>query len=160
MMHKDLETCTDRSASALRLALPLLLCGVLCWPGPAAAQMSALSSYLTAPSYGGTAGAPPVPEAPKFGVQKNALLQQHQTPAGKLCISINPNAKAQIVNPHVYDHTLLLRNDCSQPIKIMACYFHTENCKTFTVAGYKRELKLFGIATEKEFRYEAREYLN
>jgi hypothetical protein len=146
------------NASMLRVAiLSVFLC---CWTAAATAQISGSPGYLTAPIYGGTPGAPPPPEGPQFGVQKDAFTQRHLTPAGKPCVAINANAHAQIVNPNVYDHTLLLNNECSHPIKLIVCYYRTQNCKTFTTAAYKREQKLFGIATEKDFRFEFREYLN
>lgn len=126
----------------------------------AIAQPSGMSSYLTDPMFGATAGVSLSPGTPKFGIQKNLFTQRHTTPAGKPCVSIHASSQAQIVNTKLYDHILLLNNECNQPIKLMICYYRTRNCHASTIAAYKRERRLFGLGSEKDFRFEYREYVN
>jgi hypothetical protein len=126
----------------------------------ASAQSSIFPSGLSAPVYRGTRGAPYLPQAVGFAAVKGVLPQVHLNPVGKPCVDIYPVATAQIINRNIYDHNLLMNNQCSQRIRLSICYYQTRTCSIFAVAGYTRQLKLFGIFPEKDFRIEYREYLN
>ena len=126
----------------------------------ASAQGSIFPNGLSAPVYRGTRGAPYFPQGVGFGAVKGLLPPPHLDPVGKPCVEIFPVATAQISNRDIYDHNLLMNNRCSQRIRLSICYYQTRTCAIFAVAGYTRELKLFGIFTEKDFRIEYREYVD
>jgi hypothetical protein len=126
----------------------------------AEAQSSIIPIGMSAPIYAGTPGAPAVPREARFGLARTMLAQPHLTPLGKPCLTINPFSRPQIRNRDIYDHSLLIRNECSQKIRFLACYYHAGNCSTLSIQGYARQEKLFGIFPEKEFRIEYREYLD
>jgi hypothetical protein len=129
--------------------------------GPvASAQSSLFPIGLSAPVYRGTRGAPYFPQDAGFAAAKGVLPQPHLNPVGKPCVAIYPVATAQIINKHIYDHNLLINNQCSQSIRLSICYYRTRTCSIFAIAGYTRQLKLFGIFPEKDFRIEYREYVN
>jgi hypothetical protein len=126
----------------------------------ASAQNSIFPNGLSAPVYRGTRGAPYFPQDAGFGATKGIFPQPHLDPLGKPCVEIFPVATAQIINKNIYDHNLLMNNRCSQRIRLSICYYRTRTCPTFAIAGYTRQLKLFGIFPEKDFRIEYREYVD
>jgi hypothetical protein len=126
----------------------------------ASAQSSIFQIGLSAPAYRGTRGAPYFPQVAGVAALKGVLPQPHLNPVGKPCVEIDPVATAQIINRNIYDHNLLISNQCSQRIRLSVCYYQTRTCSIFAIAGYARQLKLFGIFPEKDFRIEYREYLN
>jgi hypothetical protein len=126
----------------------------------ASAQSSIFPNGLSAPVYRGTRGAPYFPQDVGFGAMKGLLPPPHLDPLGKPCVEIFPVATAQIINRDIYDHNLLMNNRCSQRIRLSICYYQTRTCSEFAVAGYTRQLKLFGIFPEKDFRIEYREYVD
>jgi hypothetical protein len=126
----------------------------------AGAQGGILPNGLSASIFVGTLGAPPFPQEAPFGLAKTMRAQPHLNPSGKPCVTIHPISRAQIVNNNIYDHSLLISNECSQRIRLLACYYRAENCSTISIDGYARQQKLFGIFPEKHFRIEYREYLD
>lgn len=125
----------------------------------ASAQSPIFTIGLSSPVYRGTRGAPYFPQA-GFAAMKGLLPQPHLNPVGKPCVEIYPAATAQIINRNIYDHNLLINNQCSQRIGLSICYYQTRTCSIFAIPGYTRQLKLFGIFPEKDFRIEYREYVN
>jgi hypothetical protein len=148
------------SISRLLLASTILLTLTSLEVPVASAQSSILPNGLSASIFAGTPGAPGFSQDARFGVAKSTLAQPHLNPSGKPCITIHPTAKAQIVNQNIYDHSLLINNECSQKIRLLVCYYHVQNCSTVSIAGYTRQQKLFGIFPERDFRIEYREYLD
>jgi hypothetical protein len=126
----------------------------------ASAQSSIFPNGLSVPVYRGTRGAPHFPQDAGFGAARGLLPPPHLDPVGKPCLEIFPVATAQISNRDIHDHNLLMNNRCSQRIKLSICYYQTRTCSELAVAGYTRQLKLFGIFPEKDFRIEYREYVD
>jgi hypothetical protein len=156
------ETASAQAPSRPRLLLvaAMVLTLVSHEVSVASAQSAIFPNGLSAPVYRGTRGAPHFPQVAGFTAAKGILPQPHLNPVGKPCVAIYPVANAQIVNRNIYDHNLLINNQCSQRIRLSICYYQTRTCSTFAIAGYTRQLKLFGIFTEKDFRIEYREYLD
>ena len=65
-----------------------------------------------------------------------------------------------MINKNVYDHSVLISNQCSRNIRLSVCYYQTRNCTTLAIAGYARQQKLLGVFPDKDFRIEFREYLD
>jgi hypothetical protein len=124
----------------------------------ARAQNSIAQLGMSAPIYRGTRGAPHFSEENPFA--KAFLTQPHLNPVGKPCVDIFPVAEAQAINRSIYDHNLLVNNQCSETIRLSVCYYQSRTCSVFAIAGYRRELKLLGIFPQKDFRIEYREYLD
>jgi hypothetical protein len=140
------------------LAAAIVVMAGVCGMPASRAQTAFVPLGLSAPVYRGTRGAPHFPQENAFA---RALLPQlHVNPVGKPCVEIFPAAEAQAINRNIYDHNLLINNQCSQTIRLWVCYYRTRTCSIFPVAGYRRQLKLFGISPEKDFRVEYREYLD
>ena len=135
-----------------------VLTAALCAIPAAHAESNFVPLGLSAPVYRGTRGAPYFPQENMFA---RALLPQlHVNPVGKPCVEVHPAAEAQAINRNVYDHNLLIDNQCSQTIRLWVCYYRSRTCSIFPIAGYRRQLKLFGISPERDFRIEYREYLD
>lgn len=111
---------------------------------------------LTAPIYGAS-GALSVPKAPP-SFSNPLVAKRHLSPAGIGCISASAFSLAQAINKNIYNHTLVINNDCAQPIRVRACYYDTQDCITAAIPGYKREQKILGVFPLKDFRFEVREY--
>jgi hypothetical protein len=128
--------------------------------GIAGAQSSILPNGMSASIFVRTLGAPAFPQEARFGLASSTLAQPHLNPSGKPCVTIHPISRAQILNKNIYDHNLLINNECSQKIRLSVCYYQAENCSTMSIGGYARQLELFGIFPEKDFRIQYREYLD
>jgi hypothetical protein len=153
-----IATTNSRSIFKLLFASTLIL--TLTSRGIAGAQSSILPNGMSASIFVRTLGAPPFPQEARFGLASSTLAHPHLNPSGKPCVTIHPISHAQILNKNIYDHDLLISNECSQKIRLSVCYYHAEHCSTMSVAGYARQQELFGIFPEKDFRIEYREYLD
>jgi hypothetical protein len=128
------------------------LAGVaLCAATPSTAQY-ALSKEMT----GGTLR---VDEAnSKFNA--DPAPSRHLNSSNNACLRVSALSTAQLINPLLKDHILLLDNQCAQPITIRACYYKSTSCTVMRVDGYKRQQHNLGVSTTSDFRYSFREYLN
>jgi hypothetical protein len=83
----------------------------------------------------------------------------HRDALGNLCLAVQPLARARVANPNVYDHVLVLDNQCLQTIKTRACYTESDQCVEADVPGLTRKDVLLGISSAiKFFSYELREF--
>jgi hypothetical protein len=153
-----IASATSRSIFRLLLASTMIL--MLTSRETAGAQSSILPNGMSASIFVGTIGALPFSQSARFGLASSTLARPHLNPSGKPCVTIQPISHAQIMNKNIYDHSLLISNECSQTIRLSVCYYHVQNCSMISIAGYARKLELFGIFPEKEFRIEYREYLD
>ena len=94
---------------------------------------------------------------PKMG--GTIYAQRQKDSVGKPCLSVAPMAQKQVINPNIYNHILLLDNNCGQEIRILACYYKTDSCKTLSIGGYKRQQQLLGVFPAADFRFSFREYV-
>jgi hypothetical protein len=153
-----IASANSRSIFKLLLASSVIL--TLTSRGIASAQSSILPNGMSASIFVRTLGAPPFPQEARFGMASSTLAKPHLSPSGRPCVTIHPISRAQILNRNIYDHSLLIGNECNQKIRLSVCYYHVDNCSTMSIAGYARQLELFGIFPEKDFRIEYREYLD
>ena len=95
-----------------------------------------------------------------FSVSLNDLKQRHLAPTGKPCLTITTFAKAQRINPKIFEHWIAAANSCGQRIKLKVCYYKTDDCvaidvppfeKKETVLGIFPSLNSFQIETKEQF---------
>jgi hypothetical protein len=116
------------------------------------------SFFAASPIVGGTRGLAPPKGQPDFGGRQPA---QHRSPTGTPCVSVNGLSQAQIVNPNIYEHILIIENICSQPIGLKVCYFQSTSCVRTIISGYARRQQNLGVAPNaKDFRYSYTEEFN
>jgi hypothetical protein len=117
------------------------------------------SLFRSPPIVGGTGGLafPEQNDKFRYGLGQP---QQHKTVTGQPCVTVNGLIKAQIVNPNVSEHVLLIANSCSYPIKLTACYYQSTTCMRTTIAAYGRRQQTLGFASEKDFRFSYTEEFN
>ena len=83
----------------------------------------------------------------------------HRDASGNQCLAVEPLARPHVANPNVYDHVLVLDNQCLQSIKTRACYTESDQCVDADVPGLTRRDVLLGISSAiKYFSYELREF--
>ena len=100
---------------------------------------------------------PPV-RLPLFSGSQNATIQMHRGPTGKPCLNVQGYVQQQVVNPNIFNHMIMVSNDCSQPIKMQVCYYQSQHCTPVEVPGYGRKDATLGIMPAmKDFRFEYRE---
>jgi hypothetical protein len=110
------------------------------------------------PSVGGTGGMSPPVQQPRLYSSANPPAQVHRGPTGQPCLKITGFAQQQTINPNIYDHILDVSNDCSQPIKLQACYYQSQQCTAIDVPGYGRKQATLGIMPAmRDFRFEYKE---
>jgi hypothetical protein len=86
----------------------------------------------------------------------------HKNPSNIVCLSTSAFSRAQIVNPNIYENIVLFNNACSQPIKVILCFFASTSCITPTVDAYRRQEFILGLssASKGDFRFQYREIFN
>lgn len=141
------------------LGLAILACGMM--SAATHAQIIPNTYGHGAPIIGGTSGLPPPPAAPVFGTGPDLIPRQHKNPTGQPCVTVSGLVTPQLVNPTIFNHILIVKNVCSQPVKLNICYFKQEQCKKMTIAGYKRTQEILGIQPNaKDFRFQYTEDFN
>jgi hypothetical protein len=109
----------------------------------------------SAPIYGGI-GVAPRPVNP-YPPMRGTFADTHKTPDGKLCISVYPSARPQIVNPKIIDQIVTLNNICGQSIRVQVCIADSSNCIVAPLDGYQRVQKILAVATSNVFMFDYRE---
>lgn len=70
------------------------------------------------------------------------------------CLDVEAAARAHVVNPDLIDHVVSVKNNCPRLIKVKVCYFNSQHCNPFDVAGYKRVDTVLGTMTRiRMFKY-------
>jgi hypothetical protein len=112
------------------------------------------------PTVGSTGGLRIPSPARLPGEKPGSGTRVHLDPMGKPCVAVSAFARAQTLNPNIFDHTIFAQNHCSQAIKLKICYFGSQSCIAVDVPGYGRKEVVLGIYPAlKEFRYEYVEQL-
>jgi hypothetical protein len=112
---------------------------------------------LSRETVGGTAG---IDENDSTKFQTDFAPARHMDANNKPCLRVSPLFKKQSFSPNLYDQILLLDNQCSQAIKIRACYYRSSSCAVMRVGAYQRQQQNLGVSTTPDFRYSFREYLD
>jgi hypothetical protein len=96
--------------------------------------------------------------ASRFRPAEGTFAPNHMTPDHKLCISVHPLTRPQIVNPKIIDQVVIVQNICGQSIRVKVCYAGSTDCIVVQLAGYQKLQRILGIAAgSTSFKYEYRE---
>jgi hypothetical protein len=88
----------------------------------------------------------------------NRLNRQHMAPTGKPCLVLHGYAKAQTINPNIFEHRVDATNSCGLHIKVKVCYHMSEDCITIDVPPWDRKDSVLGIYPAlRDFKYDAKE---
>ncbi len=113
------------------------------------------------PVVGGTGGLTPLAPKPAFGGMSGPSAQLHHDVYGRVCIDIHGYSEPQKTNADIFNHMLLIANDCSTMIKLRVCYYGSEHCIDVMAAPYARRLETLGIFPHmQDFRWEYSESFN
>ncbi len=113
------------------------------------------------PVVNGTGGLTPLAPKPAFGGMSGPSAQLHHDVYGRVCIEIHGYSEPQKTNPDIFNHMLLIANDCSMLIKLHVCYYQSEHCIDVVAAPYARTLETLGIFPHmQDFRWEYSESFN
>jgi hypothetical protein len=118
------------------------------------------SQGLGAPPGNGARPQTPAPHGNNLGSGSGTKRETyHRDALGNKCLAIEPVARPHVANPNVYDHVLVLDNQCLQSIKTRACYSDSDECVETDVPGLTRKEVILGIFPMiKYFSYDLREY--
>ncbi len=106
----------------------------------------------------GAAGLRAPQPAPVLRATPNSTAKVHLAPTGKPCVHVEGYAKAQTINPNIFEHMISATNNCGLRIKLKLCYYKTLHCIPVDVPPYDRKMAVLGIYPAlKEFRYEYKE---
>lgn len=132
----------------LRALLPACgICAILSTIFPADAQTAASSA---AP---GTASSSFTVQGPAES-SPNIPSGSVRDPLGRLCYETYAVARAHIVDPSVYDHIISLKNNCTKPLKLKACYFNSDRCTPVDLRPYTHTEVIIGtMKNVRFFRY-------
>jgi hypothetical protein len=95
------------------------------------------------------------PAPPALALSGTLAVKRHMGPTGKPCVTVSGEAHAQAVNPHIFEHTIVANNSCSQIVRLFVCYHGSERCVPLTVPSYARQTAVLGIEpAAAAFRFE------
>lgn len=107
------------------------------------------------PIVGASRGIRPPGQPPLLDDHETTRKKVHRDPYGKSCVDVYGYSRPQIVNPKMFNQTVMAENHCSQLIKLTVCYYGSHSCVPVEVPPYgKREALLGFFPTQAEFRYE------
>src|SRR5258708_6181062 len=113
------------------------------------------SDRIGRPIVGATTGIRPPSETQPFGESANAGKKVHMDPTGKPCVQVSAFSRPEIINPKLFDHTILARNHCSLPINLKVCYYGSQSCIPVDIPGYGQKQTVLGVYPSlRDFRYE------
>ncbi len=113
------------------------------------------------PVVGGSGGLTPLAPKPAFGGMSGPSAQLHHDVYGRVCIDIHGYSEPQKTNADIFNHMLLIANDCSMLIKLHVCYYQSEHCIDVVAPPYARTLETLGIFPHmQDFRWEYSESFN
>jgi hypothetical protein len=146
----------EQIVSRLDLRYKILLVALIASCASAHAQETGL------PSQGGMelggAGGFKAPTPLSIPSGENAGIERHLGPTGQACLAVRGEARAETINPKLFEHVIVATNDCSQRIKADVCYYLSDHCVSLDVPSYGRDEKILGIMPSMTgFRFEYRE---
>jgi hypothetical protein len=142
----------------VRYIICLNVAALIAFSGPVRAQTS-LNAGAGMEIRGAGGLKPPTIAPPLTGA--DAGIKRHLGPTGRPCLTVSGDAKPERINPKIFEHTVLARNECSQRIKMKICYYQSEHCVETEVAPYGRNEVMLGIMPSmNSFRFEFREEFN
>lgn len=114
---------------------------------------------LSRETVGGTVGVG-TDESSSATLTTDFAPSRHLNASNKACLTVSALYQKQTLNSNLFDQILILDNQCSQPIKIRACYYKSTSCTVMRVDAYRRQQHNLGVSVTADFRFSFREYLN
>jgi hypothetical protein len=154
--ESDGNACIGEIVSRSDLPYAILLVALI------ASCASAQAQEIGLPSQGGMefggAGGLKAPTHLSMPIGENAGSRRHLGPTGQACLAVRGEARAETINPKLFEHVILATNECSQRIKADVCYYLSDHCVSLDVPSYGRDEKILGIMPSMTgFRFEYRE---
>jgi hypothetical protein len=111
----------------------------------------------TAPQFRGV-GVPALPENPTLKASSGNELLRHRGPTGAACLDVGGYARQHTTVANLYDHVIVIKNNCAQRIAIQVCYYNTQDCLPVEIPGGERKEAILGtMPSMTDFRFEFRE---
>ena len=121
-------------------------------------RAQAPSSPLGGGTSVGAAGGLTLPARGPLLSAENGGARRHMGLTGKPCLAVSGDARQERLNPNLFEHMIVAKNDCGRLIKLQVCYYQSQNCVAMNVPPYGREELVLGIMPEMSgFRFEFRE---
>jgi hypothetical protein len=156
-LRQSLQTLGASSAENRGMWIAVTLVVILIGANATTAVAEPAITGLSRETVGGTVG---IDDNPSQTFQSDFAPSRHMDATNKPCLRVSPLFKKQGLNPNLYDQILLLDNQCSQAIKIRACYYKSSSCTVMRIGAYQRQQQNLGVSTTPDFRYSFREYLD
>jgi hypothetical protein len=151
--HSKLE---PRAMLMMRHVFRFGMAIVITWSAPALAQSPTFSSNRDM-DVGAAGGLRRPTPAPSLSGQDSSV-RHHVGPTGKPCLSVRGQARPEKINPKLFEHVITAFNECSNRIKLEACYYLSRHCTLVEVPPYGRTEVVLGIMPSMNgFRFEFRE---
>jgi hypothetical protein len=96
--------------------------------------------------------------APSVEASNGTDILRHRGTTGAPCLDVGGLARPHIVNKTLYDHVIVVKNDCPQRIALQVCYYQSQDCIQMQVPGDEtREAILGTLPMTQDFQFEFRE---
>jgi len=116
------------------------------------------SDNSSRPTTGAVGVRPPVDTMPTFEASGGTQILRHRDFAGKTCLVVGGDARRHTIGSNLYDHVIIVRNNCPKRIAMEVCYYQTRGCIPMEIPGGERKEAILGtMPSMKNFRFEFRE---
>ncbi len=76
---------------------------------------------------------------------------------GKQCFKVQGIARTQLNAPHLFDHVIMVDNQCFKPIKFKVCYTRSETCTAMAIPARSVKEGWLGSSPMRFFQYDIRD---
>src|SRR5712691_4485669 len=77
---------------------------------------------------------------------------------GKQCYTIQGVARNQTINPNIFDHVIIVKNQCFKNVKLKICYHKSDRCIEMSIPSRStKESWLGSFPSMRFFQYDAKE---
>jgi hypothetical protein len=77
---------------------------------------------------------------------------------GKFCFKAEGMSRPQPQNSRLFDHVVLIKNQCFKTLNLKVCYHNTDRCTQLTIPAYTaREAWLGAMPALRYFQYDLKE---
>jgi hypothetical protein len=92
---------------------------------------------------------------------EDAGIRRHLGPSGKACLNVRGQSRSEKINPKLFEHMIVVVNQCSERIKLQVCYYQSHHCMMMDLPSFGRSEAILGIMPAMSgFRFEFREQFN
>ncbi len=76
---------------------------------------------------------------------------------GKQCFKVQGLARAQVNAPNIFDHVIIVDNQCFKPMKFKVCYTRSETCTAMAVPARSTKEGWLGSSPMRFFQYDIKD---